>query len=472
MEADMVGLSFIILGIFLFIGKWLRVLIPLFQRLFLPSSLIAGLLALIVGPEVLGQIFDLFTSEDFVLQQGFIPEEVLLAWEELPGLFINIVFASLFIGKDLPSIRKMWDIGGAQVVMGQLLSWGQYVIGLVLVIFILTPIFDVNPLVAGLIEISFVGGHGTAAGLAGTFNELGLEEGTDLALGLATVGVLSGVIIGIIFINWGARTGKAQEISENQGIKMEEETGIIEFDDREPAAQLTTKPESVEALSIHFAYIGIAIGVGAILLEGLVQLEQFTWGAWTDIELMVHVPLFPLAMVGSIIVQILSNLFDKYNIIDRGMINRISGFSLDILIVSALGTVSITAIGDNFVPFIILGAAGLIWNVLAFLYLAPKMIPTNWFERGIGDFGQATGISATGLLLIRIADPQSNTTSLEGFGYKQILFEPLVGGGLFTAASTPLIAQLGPVTVLIIAGIVTIAWLLIGIFYFGRKNKG
>lgn len=451
------------------IGKWIRVFTPTLQKLFLPSSIIAGLLAMLFGQEILGQIISYLVGEDHWLSNGLVPEHVITVWEELPGLFINLVFASLFIGKRLPTIDKIWKVGGAQVVFGHMLSWGQYALGLFLTIFILTPFFDVNPLTGALIEIGFVGGHGTAAGLSGTFNDLNFQEGTDLALGLATVGVLSGVIVGIIFINWGVRTRKAKEIAQEKGINLEQDTGIIEFDDREPAASLTTKPESIEALSLHLAYIGVAIGIGAVILEGLVFLEKNTWGTWTDLELLVHVPLFPLAMLGSIIVQLFSNKFDKFQIIDRSMINRISGLSLDILIVSALGTVSINAIGDNLISFIILASAGLLWNILAFLILAPRMIPSHWFERGIGDFGQATGISATGLLLIRITDPDNNSPALEGFGYKQILFEPLVGGGLFTAASTPLIAQVGPGIMAIIAAIITFLWLALGLFYFGRS---
>lgn len=97
------------------------------------------------------------------------------------------------------------------------------------------------------------------------------------------------------------------------------------------------------------------------------------------------------------------------------------------------------------------------------------MIPSYWFERGIGDFGQATGITATGLLLMKVVDPNNRTPALEGFGYKQILFEPLVGGGLFTAAAMPLVAQFGPVAILIFASIVTAFWMLLGLFYFGKK---
>ncbi|WP_026689132.1 sodium/glutamate symporter [Alteribacter aurantiacus] len=469
MSPEMIGLSFIILGLFIVIGKWIRVFSPLLQKLFLPSSIIAGLLALLVGPEVLGRLVSLFTSDDFILTNGFVPEEVVEVWSTLPGLFINIVFASLFLGKTLPSFKKVWIIGGPQVVMGQMVSWGQYVVGLLLAIFLLAPVFGVNPMAGALIEISFVGGHGTAAGLSGTFADLGFEEGADLAIGLATIGILTGVIVGIILINWGARKGHAKEVGGKQGLASNGRNGIVELENRDSAGELTTRPESIEPLSLHIAYVGIAIFIGFILLEGLILLEAFTWGAWTDTYLMIYVPLFPLAMVGGIITQLVSDKYDRFRLIDRKMINRISGFSLDVLIVSALATVSLTVIGDNLAAFVTLAVAGVVWNVFAFIVLAPKMIPQYWFERGIGDFGQATGITATGLLLMKVADPDNKTPALEGFGYKQILFEPFVGGGLFTAASLPLIFQFGPVAVLIFASVVTLGWLLFGLFYFGRK---
>jgi ESS family glutamate:Na+ symporter len=35
----MVGMSFLVLGIILLLGKWIRVITPLLQKLFIPSSL-------------------------------------------------------------------------------------------------------------------------------------------------------------------------------------------------------------------------------------------------------------------------------------------------------------------------------------------------------------------------------------------------------------------------------------------------
>ncbi len=357
--------------------------------------------------------------------------------------------------------------------MGQTVSWGQYVVGLLLTITLLTPFFDISPLAGALVEISFVGGHGTAAGLEGTFEELGFAEGADLAIGLATVGIVSGVVIGIILINWAARTDRAKYVRKGEGLTEKEQEGVVELENREAIGKKTTRPESIEPLSLHLSVIGLAILIGYVLLELLILLERYTVGFFTDTQLMPYVPLFPLAMIGGMAVQMLLDRFDeKYHFIDREMINRISGFSLDVLIVSALGTLSLAVIGDNIIPFLLLAITAIAWNVFAFLVLAPRMIPAYWFERGVGDLGQAMGMTATGLLLMKIADPDNETPALEGFGYKQLLFEPLVGGGLFTAASLPLVYQFGPMAILILASIMTLFFLILGIFFVGkRKDK-
>ncbi|MBM7539858.1 sodium/glutamate symporter [Amphibacillus cookii] len=470
MSANMIGFSFVLIGVFLIIAKVVRLHTKWLRDLFLPSSIIAGFIALIVGPEVLGRVTSQFFNETSFFYHGLIPEFVLEVWGTLPSLFINVVFAALFLGKAVPNLKKIWLIAGPQVVMGQTVSWGQYVVGLLLTLLILTPFFGMSSLAGALIEISFVGGHGTAAGLSSTFQELGFAEGADLALGLATIGILSGVVIGIILINWGYRSGRAKYVGGKAKLSEKERAQIGESYGYEIEKE-TKEVTSIEPLAFHLSLIAIAIALGYLLQQLLIGLEAVTWGAWTDVYLFPYVPLFPLAMIGGMVVQL---VFDRLNIetyIDQNLISRISGFALDVLLVSALATLSLAVIGDNIVPFLLLSIIAIAWNVFAFLVLAPRMIPEYWFERGVGDLGQAMGMTATGLLLMKIADPDHETPALEGFGYKQILFEPFVGGGLVTAASLPLIYQFGPVMFLVISLIITVFFLLFGLFYFGRYKK-
>lgn len=55
---DDVFAALLMIGILIVTAKWIRRCVPLLQRLFLPSSIIGGRLALIFGPQVLGRFFE------------------------------------------------------------------------------------------------------------------------------------------------------------------------------------------------------------------------------------------------------------------------------------------------------------------------------------------------------------------------------------------------------------------------------
>ncbi len=67
----------------------------------------------------------------------------------------------------------------------------------------------------------------------------------------------------------------------------------MEFQNREPAANMTVRTESIEPLSLHFALVGLAVLVGYLILQFLIWLESVTWGAMTGSEFMTYIPLFP-----------------------------------------------------------------------------------------------------------------------------------------------------------------------------------
>ncbi len=461
------------IGVFVVAGTWLRARIPLFRRLFLPASVIGGTLALLVGPQGLGRLAGALDGPAWLVD-GLLPAAVLEVWSELPVLLISVVFAALFIGKHIPGLRDIWEVAGPQVALGQSIAWGQYVVGITLGLVVLSPVFGMDPIAGALIEIGFEGGHGTAAGLAGTFEEFGFAEGADLALGLATVGLLAGVLIGTAIVNWGVRTGRIALDASGDPVdaaRAATDDDLDDLDDREgEPARDDDAARATDPLSVHLGFVAIAIGIGWLLLQGLEAVEVATWGGEDGLELLVHLPLFPMAMLGGVLLQLALDRTRRDHVVDRRLINRISGAALDLIIVAALGTLSLEAIGGNLGPFLVLAVGGIAWNVGAFLVLAPRIVPHYAYERGLGDFGQSMGMTVTGLLLMRIADPRNRSGGLEAFGYKQLLFEPVVGGGLFTAASVPLIAQLGPVPVLIGTFVLLAFWVLVGLRRFGPER--
>ncbi|SDQ30605.1 sodium/glutamate symporter [Actinopolyspora saharensis] len=468
MSSETIGFALLLLGVLLLVAKLVRVKWRLAQKLFLPGSIIGGGIALLLGPDVFGNIAAALGTDRFT-EGGLFGGEVQQVWSELPGLLISVVFAGLFLGRRMPKAREAGRLAGPQIAFGLTLSSGQYVLGLLLALLVLSPVFGLPPLTGALIEIGFEGGHGTAGGLGNTFEQFGFAQGQDLALGMATIGLLSGIVIGIVLINWGARKGHAKELSADSAPTVSERMGLVEKENRRSAATLTVHPSSIEPLTLHFGFLALAIIIGQLLLWGLQAVEN---ALWVDtIEIFGYVPLFPLAMLGGILLQFVINRFDRAEVVDRMMIERIQGFALDMLIIAAMGTLSLEVIADNIVPFVLLAACGIAWSLGAFLLLAPRMLPDYWFERGVGDFGQSMGVTATGLILMRIADPELRTPAYPAFGYKQLVLEPFFGGGLVTAAAIPLIVQFGAIPLLVVMTALLVAALLSGLLYFGRRGR-
>ena len=284
--------AFIWIALLILAGRYFKQKSRWLQRLFLPESIVAGVLALMLGPQVLGAIVTSIAGEDALLASGVFTEPIRTAWSQAPGIFINIVFAALFLGERIPNPRAIWRKAAPQVVFGQTLAWGQYVIGILITVTVLIPLFDANPISAALIEIGFEGGHGTAGGMAETFGELDFPEGADLALGLATVGIISGIIVGTALANWGRSQGHIQ----SDTGPVEDLDGVPEFshtetrDVQERRSQLM-RGLLIDPLSINFGIVGIAIVVGWLILQGLIWFESVTWSA-TGLEVMTYIPCF------------------------------------------------------------------------------------------------------------------------------------------------------------------------------------
>ena len=105
------------------------------------------------------------------------------------------------------------------------------------------------------------------------------------------------------------------------------------------------------------------------------------------------------------------------------------------------------------------------------LWFGPRCIKEAWFERAIADFGQATGVTATGLMLLRTVDPESKTCAAASFGYKQLLHEPIMGGGLWTAFAFTLVIDWGWMKVFVVSCVMLAFWIGCAHFLSRRKSS-
>jgi len=448
-------MSFAGLCLLLIIGHLLRMSIRLLRRLYLPSAVIGGLAGLLV------------IQASAALGRPIAPEWT-AGWSKLPGFLINIVFACLFLGVSIPRLSVLWKRAGPQLAYGQVVAWGQYVVGVGLVIVLLSPLFGVNSMFGGLIPVGFEGGHGTAGGMGPVFEDLDWPEGKDLALTSATAGIISAIIVGMALINWAARRGYTVRRRDPETIPEDDAISVIPVGARPEAGRLTVRSHAIEAFSLHVAVVGVAVLLGFIMQQALVHAGTAVGNA-TVTKIARSFPLFPLCMIGGMVVQLLADRFDTRHLIDPGLMRRIQNSSLDFLVIAAIATIKIEVVVPALVPMLIVVTAAILWNVFCLLALARRMLPDAWFERGIAELGQSMGVTATGLLLLRVVDPDYKSPAADAFASKQLLHEPFMGGGLWTGAAIPLLATVGCWPVFLIACGAVAFWL--GIVFVPRRFR-
>ena len=417
---------FCCLSALLVLGKIVRMKVQLLQRLYLPSAVIGGIIGLVIV-----QIFG-----------TRIPAEIIASTQKLPGFLINVIFATLFLGTATPKFSQVWKMALPQLCMGQLLSWGQYVIGLGLVGFVLMRVFDVPAAMGNLIEIGFEGGHGTVGGMAQSFESFDWEDGIALGYTMATVGMILGILLGMALINWALRKGIIASVRNFEQRGFLEKIGIYHPERRPSAGRQTVICDSLDSLAWHIALIGLAILLGFIMLKAF-QKGETTLFPNAEHRFFTGFPLFPLCMIGGVILQKVAEKIHLARLIDHAQMQRLSGASLDFLVLSAVATIKMSVVIANWLPLLVLIIAGTLWSVFMVVWVAPRLYAEAWFERAIAEFGQSLGVTATGLMLLRTVDPENKTPAAASFGYKQLIHEPFMGGGLWTALALPLVFTLG-----------------------------
>jgi ESS family glutamate:Na+ symporter len=422
-----ISLSFA--AILLTIGFVFINFLPFLKRLQLPVSIVAGLLGLLLAHISIGY-FDLGVNA-----RGIFPEKYFLQMQQLPGIFINIVFATLMLGMPKLKFGKSIRLAAPNIVMGHAFAWGQHFVGALLAIFVFSYFYENSQYMAPLIAIGFQGGHGTAAGLSVPFENLNFKEAVDLGLGVATGGVLIGLLSGILIFKIVSRKDK-QQTQNSTSNEVDSHTNDHNKDIKKNDPQF--KKSMVSKFSVQFGFIGVVIFTGWAMLKSLTFLESYFF-ANAKVSLMAYIPLFPMVLISSIV---LNGIFRKtrlFRFLDRKSIDQIGTMALDFLIVCAVATLNLKVLMDYKLAVGSLLLAGLVWNIGILLLFARFIYPKPWYVYALPDYGGATATTASGLLLADVADPKKLTNSKKAYMFKQPFYEPFMGGGLVTALSIPLI---------------------------------
>ncbi len=445
-----------VLGLLL-VGFVLRAGIKPLRLLFVPASVVGG----IVG---LGVIQAVLRTDAAGIAADI--SNVIADW---PGLLIAVVFAGLLMERPGKKFSEAIVAASRQGIVVWIIVFGEAFVGLLACALFILPYYDVPASFGQLIETGFAGGHGTAAAMGEVYDALDFAQGRDLAFLFATVGLLYGVVSGIFFVNLGVRRGwlrggpHTQAVDTPSDITIPVVSGLEARHDPKPSAFARVRAEVIDPLAFQLCLLAVAFAVG-FALQQLFLLVAGAVAPEDALKFVGKIPLFLFTLLGGWVTREAMHLLGVGDLIDGPSIHRLGGIAMEILIVAALATLRLEAAADFLVPVLILLGVGFAWVAFCLLWVGRKLLPRqHWFELGLLNYGMSTATTAQGVLLLRIVDRDLDTDAASDYAAAAPLSAPFIGGGVITVLGLPLaLASFNVWTVLSVMAVVLIALFIAG----------
>lgn len=398
-----------IMGTLLLIGELLRAKVKFIQKALIPPAVLAGVLALLLGPKSPWEIcrilplsgsFGTYASVLIVLvfaatPIGDRPQKGAMAGSKLMGMFFNI--------------------SGIAVL--------QYALGMLVTITVLTKLYPaLNENFGLMMATGFYGGHGTAAAVGKSLADLGVPDMTDLGNTFATIGIVGGIISGMVIINWGTRKGYTHYVDNPSELPIDMKTGLVPPDKQKPLGKGTVASICLDPLGFHLGIVLFASWLGYMAAQ--------IFADWTlnTFNYKIAIPEFCLSLFAGLLINWFLNKSGSHKYVDRGTVQRIQGTATDYLMISGIGSLNLTVVMNYAVPLIVLSLIGFLATWFWFIWVGGKSSEEDWFERNMMMWGHATGVAATGVLLQRVVDPDLKSRGIEDSGISDIFNRPIIIG--------------------------------------------
>jgi len=274
-------------------------------------------------------------------------------------------------------------------------------------------------------------GPGIAYTMGHSWEKAGLVNGGMIGLTFAVIGFLIAYVAGITLVNRGIRRGETALIKGKDSLNRDIRTGIVKENSPGVAGFLTLSPEAIEPMAFQVGLIGSIYLLTYLFIRGItLMMESGGLVEFSDTLWSFHFIIGLLIAVG---IRKILDLTKKSYVIDKGLMNRASGVSVDYLITGSVAAISITVIGQYWMPILVMSGIAAFTTFLIIRWASKRAFDDYYFERFIGIFGEMTGTINSGLVLIRITDPEFETPAAEDLAY---------GGGIALFLGFPLLILL------------------------------
>jgi ESS family glutamate:Na+ symporter len=428
----------------------LRARIPFFQRFLFPSCLIGGIIGLIL---VNLRVIKITVSD----------------LEIFAYHFFNISFISVGLthGNDqTDSSRrgKSFIKGPAWMALVQGSCFGlQAAVGGLLVMLFGILGMELFPTLGFLAPLGFEEGPGQALSVGKVWEGFGFERAATVGLTFAAIGYLFAFFVGVPLVNWGIRKGLATYSA--KALPRDFLTGVIPADRQtESAGKLTLHTGNVDSMAFQAALVGLVylLTYGFVKHVGLLlppDAAKIMWGFF-----------FVFGLIFAICVRLLVKKIGAEHLIDPGIQRRITGWSIDFLIVATVMAIQFLVVWKYALPIFLISILNGALTTMMVVYLGKRLSEYN-LERTAAVYGTVTGTVSCGLLLLRISDPDFKTPVAIEIAVMNVLSIVPIGGCLLLV-NAPVWWKWGVgTTSLVFLGVMAAGLALIRVLKFWRQPK-
>lgn len=395
-------LMFSYIFVFMFIAKVLKEKLGIFKSIIFPTSLLAGFLGLIAGPEVLGAFdFNLFGNQvNLGLQYDT------HFYVELLFFFMIIAFVALTLTERKNKQNSKSLDSGLFIVSTYLL---QGLIGLS-VLYIMIWTFWPN-LFAGIglmLPLAFGQGPGFSSAIGESWdNTTGIGYIQQFGITLSTTGFIVGGIIGVILLNYYIKKYNLKPVNlrDLNGVKSHH----VKFETLKEVNFFDNLLVQVTWLAvIMLITFAVTYGVYEIMypidhtVADLLKSFSYLFGIF-------------IAMGLRGFLRKLEERGHRTNVlIDDYIMQNIASLALNVMITASVMSIEIATIKEYYPVLIgvsLFGAIGTFLYVVFFGRYVFRGENANHYVLTM--FGMMTGVASTGLALLRGVDPDLQTDTAD-----------------------------------------------------------
>ena len=436
-----------LLLLFLMLGNILRRVIPLFRKCLVPSALLGG--ALLLVSNVIFKQFDITLVDNRLMQV-------------ITYHCLAIGFASMSLKTEKSAHKTV----PSQVVEFGALQGGTYMLqafvglGITLILFLLTRYGNnVISYICGLIlPLAYGQGPGNALSWDINFTNTPATQfagNGSFGLSLASIGFVVASVFGILYINIHKKRGGLYVRKPNPTDEVVDQTN--------PSGKEIPDNESVDKFTIQVGFVALAYALAYGFMCFMGSLSNFTnsvaWGFN-----------FLWASLSAMLIRAGVKLLRKRKMMSREYINnyqmdRISGFSFDLMIVAGVAAIEINDIKNYILPIVLLSVIGTVITYVYIRLVAKECFKGFEHEFFLMSFGTLTGTASNGMILMKEVDPGLRTPT----------------SSLYILSNFPAMVMIAPLLILlsfagssmtnavIACAIFFVLWLVYTIYLFRRK---